>query len=141
MHVLLVHGFDGQRPVWGAYCVLAGPKKGRAGCDRGAEHAAVVQLDAGKRAVRMNHVRHQMHHGQSVFMDAVCTEKIEQLGIIAKIIPGVHPKVACVYKACAGRVASAPKYCTAVSVKIGITVFAAAEHVGPAVGRAGQCGF
>ena len=140
MHVLLVHGFDGQRPVWGAYCVLAGPKKGRAGCDRGAEHAAVVQLDAGKRAVRMNHVRHQMHHGQSVFMDAVCTEKIEQLGIIAKIIPGVHPKVACVYNACAAA-CQRTKILHSCFCKIGITVFAAAEHVGPAVGRAGNAVF
>ena len=108
--------------------------------DRGAEHAAVVQLDAGKRAVRMNHVRHQMHHGQSVFMDAVCTEKIEQLGIIAKIIPGVHPKVACVYNACAAA-CQRTKILHSCFCKIGITVFAAAEHVGPAVGRAGNAVF
>lgn len=50
-------------------------------------------------------------------MNTVRAEKIEQLGIIAKVIPRVYPKMTGVYDAgpAAGQ---CTKYCTAVSVKL-----------------------
>lgn len=59
----------------------------------------MVQLYTGQRAVGMNHIRHHVHHGQGVLMNTVRAEKIEQLGIIAKVIPRVYPKMTGVYDA------------------------------------------